>query len=142
MRHPNDSACDRGDFVVRQNRQAALAGNADHHDVSSVIAQPSWAGGECRDDRGAAVGFRTSGPIFWGTCPAILADYHVPVHADIPDIDVIFVNEPDLEVSSLGVKGVGEIGVVGTAAAVANAIFHATGKRVCSLPITIDKLLD
>jgi xanthine dehydrogenase YagR molybdenum-binding subunit len=69
------------------------------------------------------------------------ADYHIPVNADIPEIDVIFVNEPDAEVSPLGVKGVGEIGVVGTAAAVANAIYHATGKRVRSLPVTVDKLL-
>jgi xanthine dehydrogenase YagR molybdenum-binding subunit len=71
-----------------------------------------------------------------------LAEYLVPVHADMPQIDVIFVDEPDPEVSPLGVKGVGEIGVVGTAAAIANAIFHATGKRVRDLPITIDKLLD
>lgn len=69
------------------------------------------------------------------------AEYHVPAHADIHDIDVIFVDEPDPEVTPLGVKGLGEIGIVGTAAAVANAIFHATGKRVRSLPITIDKLL-
>jgi xanthine dehydrogenase YagR molybdenum-binding subunit len=69
------------------------------------------------------------------------ADYHIPVNADIPEIDVIFVNEPDTEVSPLGVKGVGEIGVVGTAAAVANAIYHATGTRVRSLPVTVDKLL-
>jgi xanthine dehydrogenase YagR molybdenum-binding subunit len=53
---------------------------------------------------------------------------------------VIFVDEPDTEVSPLGVKG-GEIGVVGTAAAVANAFYHATGKRVRSLPVTVDKLL-
>ena len=71
-----------------------------------------------------------------------LAEYHVPAHADIHDIDVIFVDEPDAEVSPLGVKGLGEIGIVGTAAAVANAIYHATGKRVRSLPITIDKLLE
>jgi xanthine dehydrogenase YagR molybdenum-binding subunit len=71
-----------------------------------------------------------------------LADYHIPVNADIPDIEVIFVDERDPEVSPLGVKGVGEIGIVGTAAAVANAIFHATGKRVRSLPVTVDKLLD
>ena len=70
-----------------------------------------------------------------------LADYHIPVHADVPEIEVIFVDEPDAEVSPLGIKGVGEIGVVGTAAAIANAIFHATGKRVRDLPITIDKLL-
>ena len=69
------------------------------------------------------------------------AEYHVPAHADIMNIDVIFVDEPDSEVTPLGVKGLGEIGIVGTAAAVANAIYHATGKRVRSLPITIDKLL-
>lgn len=70
------------------------------------------------------------------------AEYHVPAHADVHDIDVIFVHEPDPEVSPLGVKGLGEIGIVGTAAAIANAIYHATGKRVRELPITIDKLLE
>ena len=70
------------------------------------------------------------------------AEYHIPAHADIDDIEVIFVDEPDPEVTPLGVKGLGEIGIVGTAGAVANAIFHATGNRVRSLPITIDKLLD
>ncbi len=70
------------------------------------------------------------------------AEYHVPAHADVDDIDVIFVDEPDPEVTPLGVKGLGEIGIVGTAAAIANAIYHATGKRVRSLPITIDKLLE
>lgn len=70
-----------------------------------------------------------------------LAEYHVPAHADVHDIDVIFVDEPDPEVTPLGVKGLGEIGIVGTAAAIANAIYHATGKRIRSLPITIDKLL-
>ncbi|WP_313325917.1 MULTISPECIES: xanthine dehydrogenase family protein molybdopterin-binding subunit [Sphingobium] len=69
------------------------------------------------------------------------AEYHVPAHADIHDIEVIFVHEPDPEVTPLGVKGLGEIGIVGTAAAVANAIYHATGVRVRSLPVTIDKLL-
>jgi len=69
------------------------------------------------------------------------AEYHVPVNADIYDIDVIFVDEPDSEVTPLGVKGVGEIGIVGTAAAILNAIYHATGKRVRSLPATLDKLL-
>lgn len=69
------------------------------------------------------------------------AEYHVAAHADVVDIEVIFVDEPDPEVTPLGVKDLGEIGIVGTAAAVANAIYHATGKRVRSLPITIDKLL-
>ena len=70
-----------------------------------------------------------------------LGEYHVPAHADIEDIEVIFVDEHDEKVSPLGVKGLGEIGIVGTAAAVGNAIFHATGKRVRNFPITIDKLL-
>jgi xanthine dehydrogenase YagR molybdenum-binding subunit len=70
-----------------------------------------------------------------------LADYHVPANADVHAIDVIFVDEKDDEINPLGVKGVGEIGIVGTAAAIANAIYHATGKRVRDLPITPDKLL-
>jgi xanthine dehydrogenase YagR molybdenum-binding subunit len=70
-----------------------------------------------------------------------LAEYHVPVNADIHEIDVIFVEENDPIINPLGVKGLGEIGVVGVAAAIANAVFHATGKRVRDLPITLDKLL-
>lgn len=70
-----------------------------------------------------------------------LADYHLPVHADIGDIEVIFVEEEDQIVNPLGSKGVGEIGIVGVAAAVANAVYHATGKRIRELPITLDKLL-
>ncbi|SEE64056.1 xanthine dehydrogenase family protein molybdopterin-binding subunit [Pseudomonas coleopterorum] len=70
-----------------------------------------------------------------------LAEYHIPVNADINDIDVTFVDEPDDIVNALGSKGVGEIGIVGVAAAVANAIYHATGKRVREFPITLDKVL-
>jgi xanthine dehydrogenase YagR molybdenum-binding subunit len=69
-----------------------------------------------------------------------LAEYHVPVNADVHDIEVIFVEEHDEIVNPLGAKGVGEIGVVGVSAAIANAVFHATGKRVRSFPITPDKL--
>ncbi|MBV8935520.1 MAG: xanthine dehydrogenase family protein molybdopterin-binding subunit, partial [Alphaproteobacteria bacterium] len=71
---------------------------------------------------------------------ANIAEYHVPVNADVQEIKVIFVDEPDDIVNPLGVKGVGEIGIVGVAAAIANAVYHATGKRVRDLPITIDKL--
>jgi xanthine dehydrogenase YagR molybdenum-binding subunit len=70
-----------------------------------------------------------------------LAEYHVPVNADIKDIDVIFVEENDEVVNPLGAKGLGEIGIVGVAAAIANAVYHATGKRVRDLPIQLDKLL-
>jgi xanthine dehydrogenase YagR molybdenum-binding subunit len=69
-----------------------------------------------------------------------IAEYHVPVNADVHDIKVIFVDEPDDTINPLGIKGVGEIGIVGVAAAIANAIYHATGKRVRDLPITLDKL--
>jgi xanthine dehydrogenase YagR molybdenum-binding subunit len=68
-------------------------------------------------------------------------EYHVPVNADVHDIQVIFVNEPDDIINPLGIKGVGEIGLVGVAAAIANAVYHATGKRVRDLPITLDKLM-
>ena len=72
---------------------------------------------------------------------ANIAEYHVPVNADVHDIKVIFVDEPDEIINPLGIKGVGEIGIVGVAAAIANAVFHATGKRVRDLPITLDKLM-
>jgi xanthine dehydrogenase YagR molybdenum-binding subunit len=71
---------------------------------------------------------------------ANIAEYHVPVNADVHDIEVIFVDEPDDIVNPLGIKGVGEIGIIGVAAAIANAVYHATGKRVRDLPIRLDKL--
>jgi xanthine dehydrogenase YagR molybdenum-binding subunit len=70
-----------------------------------------------------------------------LAEYHVPVNADIGRIEVEVVEEDDPHVNPIGAKGIGEIGITGVAAAVANAVFHATGKRIRSLPITLDKLL-
>ncbi|WKB54703.1 xanthine dehydrogenase family protein molybdopterin-binding subunit [Eleftheria terrae] len=70
-----------------------------------------------------------------------LAEYHVAANADIQDIDVIFVDEDDRIVSRLGAKGVGEIGIVGVAAAVSNAIYHATGRRLRSTPMTPDKVM-
>src|SRR4029079_4352793 len=70
-----------------------------------------------------------------------LADYLVPTNADIPDIEVISVGIPDPHSSALGGKGVGELGIVGVAPAIANAVFHATGKRVRDLPITLEKLI-
>ncbi len=70
-----------------------------------------------------------------------LADYHVPVQLDIAAIDAAFLPEHDDKVNPLGTKGVGEIGIVGPAAAIANAVYHATGVRVRDLPITMDKVL-
>jgi len=73
---------------------------------------------------------------------ASFADYHVPVNADIPQIEALFVNKPDYNINPLGAKGMGEIALIGMAAAVANAVYNATGKRVRELPITPDKLVD
>ena len=72
---------------------------------------------------------------------ADLAEYHVPVNADIGEIDTAFIEQPDEHVSTVGAKGVGEIGITGVAAAIANAVYHATGKRVRELPIRIERLL-
>jgi xanthine dehydrogenase YagR molybdenum-binding subunit len=72
---------------------------------------------------------------------ANLADYHVPVNADVPDIDAEFVAEEDRQVNPLGAKGIAELALVGVAPALANAVYHATGRRIRDLPITPDKLL-
>ena len=69
-----------------------------------------------------------------------LAEYHVPVHLDVPEIDVIWTDIPDPH-TPMGARGIGEIGITGVGAAVANAVYNATGKRVRDLPITLDKLL-
>jgi xanthine dehydrogenase YagR molybdenum-binding subunit len=69
------------------------------------------------------------------------SEYHVAVNADIQDIEVIFVDEDDRVVSRLGAKGVGEIGLVGVSAAICNATFHATGRRIRSTPMTPEKVM-
>jgi xanthine dehydrogenase YagR molybdenum-binding subunit len=73
---------------------------------------------------------------------ANLADYHVPVNADVPSLEAILVEEHDPHVNALGIKGVGEIGITGTVGAIANAVWHATGVRVRSFPLTLEKVLD
>ena len=73
---------------------------------------------------------------------ANLQHYHVPVNADILDVETYFVEEDDKIVNPLGVKGMGELGMVGVPAAIANAVYHATGNRIRDLPITMDKLFD
>src|SRR6185312_16363975 len=70
-----------------------------------------------------------------------LADYHMPVHADIPQVEALFVNKPDPHLNPMGAKGMGEIATIGVAAAVANAVYNATGKRIRDLPLTPDKLV-
>jgi len=70
-----------------------------------------------------------------------IAEYHVPVNADIGTLDVTFVEENDTIFNPLGARGIGEIGITGVPAAIANAVYHATGRRVRDLPITLDKLI-
>jgi xanthine dehydrogenase YagR molybdenum-binding subunit len=70
-----------------------------------------------------------------------LAEYHVPVNADVGEIDAWMVDEDDTRFNPLGARGIGEIGITGVAAAIANAVWHATGRRIRDLPITLDKLL-
>jgi len=70
-----------------------------------------------------------------------LASYHVPVNADVREMDVSWIEDEDFRVSPMGSKGIGEIGIVGAAAALANAVFNATGIRIRDLPITPAKLV-
>ncbi|WP_027795137.1 xanthine dehydrogenase family protein molybdopterin-binding subunit [Paraburkholderia acidipaludis] len=80
-------------------------------------------------------------PRFGRIVNANLAEYHVPVNADIGELDVLFVGQPDTRFNALGVRGIGEIGITGVPAAIANAVYHATGVRVRDLPITLDKVV-
>jgi len=72
---------------------------------------------------------------------ANLGEYLIPCHADVGSMEVVLVEEDDPHVNPIGVKGIGEIGLVGAAAAIANAVYHATGKRIRDLPITPPKVL-
>ena len=72
---------------------------------------------------------------------ANLAEYHVPVNADVPSLDAVLVEERDPTINAIGVKGVGEIGITGTVGAIANAVWHATGVRVRRFPIRIEDLV-
>jgi len=79
----------------------------------------------------------------WGNAVTrTLADYHVPVHLDVPPIDVHFIGKPDPHISPIGARGIGEIGITGVSAAIANAVFNATGKRLRDLPLTPEKFFE
>lgn len=83
----------------------------------------------------------TMDPVFGDFTESDLASYHVPVCADVPEIEVHWIDEDDPHLNPMGSKGIGEIGIVGAAAAVGNAVRHATGVRLRSLPLTPDTLL-
>ncbi len=130
------------------------------HAVTSEIRVPrivgAFAGGRIANTRTGRSQYM--GGMIWGVSSALheateidhrraryvndnLADYLIPVCADIDQVDVILVPEDDPYVNSAGVKGIGEVANVGTAAAVANAVYHATGRRIRDLPIRLEKLL-
>ena len=104
------------------------------------LARSQWIGGMIMGVGQALLEEGTVDPRDGRITNANLAEYVVPVNADIPDIETIDVGEPDYEATKLGGKAVGELGIVGVAAAIGNAVFHATGRRARDLPITLDKL--
>ncbi len=125
--------------VVRINKVVSVADSG--HIVSPKTARSQVIGGAIG---GIGMALMEEGVIdhrFGRYVNADLANYHVPVHADIPQIEALFVNKPDYKVNPMGAKGMGEIALIGMSAAVANAVYNATGKRVRELPITPDKLL-
>ena len=128
--------------------------------ISARSASPAWSARSPR--AGSSIrgwcAARFIGGMIWGvsfalheqaimdrrsgrTMNANLADYHVPVNADVPSMEAIMVDEHDPHVNALGIKGVGEIGITGSAGAIANAVWHATGVRVRRFPIGIDDLI-
>jgi xanthine dehydrogenase YagR molybdenum-binding subunit len=113
-------------------------------DVGRVI-NPKTAASQLRGSVVMGIGMALSeqsliDPRNGRTISAGLDSYYVPVHADIPPIDVTWLDEPD-KTMPLGILGLGEVGMTGVAAAIANAVFHATGKRIRDLPITLDKVM-
>jgi xanthine dehydrogenase YagR molybdenum-binding subunit len=125
--------------VIRVNKVVSVADSG--HIVSPKTARSQVVGGAIG---GIGQALMEEGVIdhrFGRYVNADLAGYHVPVHADIPQIDALFVNKPDYKVNPMGAKGMGEIALIGMSAAVANAVYNATGKRIRELPITPDKVM-
>ena len=109
--------------------------------IAAVMKPNPLASGRRHRFSAAARPISTGDPRAGAVVTNNFADYHIPVCADIGDIDVLFVDEPDLAFNPLGARGIGEIGITGVAAAIANAVWHATGVRVRDLPIVPEKLL-
>jgi xanthine dehydrogenase YagR molybdenum-binding subunit len=126
--------------VVRVNKVVSVADSG--HIVSPKTARSQVIGGAIG---GIGMALMEEGVIdhrFGRYVNADFANYHVPVNADIPQIDALFVNKADPYINPMGAKGMGEIALIGMAAAVANAVYHATGRRIRELPITPDKLMN
>ncbi len=129
------------DAVLRTIRVSRLVGAYD----AGRIVNPKLARSQCLGGMVGGIGMALVeeglwDPRFGKLMNANLAEYHVPVNADILDLDVLFVAGEDTTANPLGVKGLAELALCGVAPAIANAVWHATGKRIRELPITLDKL--
>jgi xanthine dehydrogenase YagR molybdenum-binding subunit len=128
---------DTGELRVSRMLGVFAAG----HIVDETLARSQFIGGMTMGIGMALMEETVTDLEFGGFTNRDLAQYHVPVHADIERIEAAWIDEDDDELNPMGVKGIGEIGIVGAAAAVGNAVYHATGRRVRDLPITPAKLL-
>ncbi|MBT2478831.1 xanthine dehydrogenase family protein molybdopterin-binding subunit [Streptomyces sp. ISL-94] len=109
--------------------------------LNPLTARSQFVGGMIMGLGMALTEHSTVDPAFGGFVENDLASYHVPAHADVPDIEVHWLDEHDKHLNPMGSKGIGEIGIVGTAAAIGNAFHHATGRRIRALPLTPDRVL-
>lgn len=126
-----------GEVRVRRLLGVFAAG----HILNSRTARSQFIGGMVMGLGMALTEGSTMDPVFGDFTESDLASYHVPSCADVPDIQAHWIDEDDPHLNPMGSKGIGEIGIVGTAAAIGNAVRHATGARLRELPLTPDKLL-
>jgi xanthine dehydrogenase YagR molybdenum-binding subunit len=129
------------DTVTGEVRARRLLGVfAAGHILNARTARSQFVGGMTMGLGMALTEGSTMDAAFGDFTQSDLASYHVPVHADVPDIEVHWIDEDDPHLNPMGSKGIGEIGIVGTAAAIGNAVHHATGTRHRELPLTPDRV--
>ncbi|WP_449349866.1 xanthine dehydrogenase family protein molybdopterin-binding subunit [Streptomyces shaanxiensis] len=131
------------DTVTGETRVRRLLGvYAAGHILNSRTARSQFVGGMTMGLGMALTEGSTMDAAFGDFTESDLASYHVPTHADVPDVEAHWIDEDDPHLNPMGSKGIGEIGIVGTAAAIGNAVFHATGVRFRELPLTPDRVLN
>ncbi|MFE3851014.1 xanthine dehydrogenase family protein molybdopterin-binding subunit [Streptomyces griseorubiginosus] len=131
------------DTVTGETRVRRLLGvYAAGHILNSRTARAQFVGGMTMGLGMALTEGSTMDAAFGDFTESDLASYHVPTHADVPDVEAHWIDEDDPHLNPMGSKGIGEIGIVGTAAAIGNAVFHATGVRFRELPLTPDRVLN
>ncbi|WP_079403544.1 xanthine dehydrogenase family protein molybdopterin-binding subunit [Streptomyces sp. 3211] len=126
-----------GEVRVRRLLGVFAAG----HILNPRTARSQFKGGMVMGLGMALTEHSTTDPAFGDFTESDLAAYHVPAHADVPDLEAYWIDEHDKHLNPMGSKGIGEIGIVGTAAAIGNAVAHATGRRLRELPLTPDRVL-